>query len=74
MHLNHAIDKFTKISPDHSHDELLHYVRDNYRAYCPKCGSVISFADRSADDYLGACLECDEDFYAVECYLEEVQQ
>ena len=63
---------FKKANPDYSSVDLLSHVRARYRAYCPKCGTVLSFAHASNDDYLGACLECDEDFYSVECYLERV--
>ncbi len=51
----------------------LESLREHYRAYCPKCNSVLSMAEyhRSNDDYLGVCLECDEDFYAVECKFEK---
>ena len=55
---------------DFSSLELLEHIRQKYKAYCPKCGAVLSFSDISNPDYLGACLECDEDFYAIECYLE----
>lgn len=55
---------------DFSSVELLAHVRQKYRAYCSHCGAVLSFSDMSSDDYLGACIECDLDFYANECYLE----
>lgn len=73
MRVDHAIAKLSAIDPDFLEHEVLAFIRDNYKAYCPKCGSILSYADYhlSNDDYLGACLECDEDFYAIECELEE---
>jgi hypothetical protein len=68
----HAIsNELTAQKIDFSGSELLRFVRANYRAYCPKCGSTLIYSERSAEDYLGACIECDEDFYSIECYLEE---
>lgn len=57
---------------DFSSLELLEHVRQKYKAYCPKCGAILNFSEISALDYLGACLDCDEDFYAIECYLEKL--
>jgi hypothetical protein len=56
---------------DYHSNDLLNHIRQHYRAYCPKCGSTLDYANVSNDDYLGACLECDEDFYSIECYLEK---
>lgn len=64
-----VVKNLEKIEPDYTGLELYAYIRENYRAYCPKCKVSISFDEehRSNMDYLGACLDCDEDFYAVEC-------
>jgi hypothetical protein len=72
---NEIYNKFKQVEDDFMDSELNDYIRENYKGYCPKCKSVLSFAEYhlSAPDYLGACLECDEDFYAVECeYKEDV--
>lgn len=67
----HAIaDSLDAKNIDYSQSELLAHVRLNYKAYCPKCGSILDYANISDDEYLGACLDCDEDFYSIECYLE----
>jgi len=71
MNISEISDKMTAPNFDFMGNELLRFVRANYRAYCPKCHSVLSYSERSDDDYLGACVECDEDFYAIECNLEE---
>jgi hypothetical protein len=63
--------KLIKAGVDFAYTDLLRYIQNNYSAYCPKCNSGLDYANVSADDYLGACLECDEDFYPVECRLEE---
>ena len=69
----HAIsNELTAQNIDFTSLELLCHVRTHYKAYCPKCGSSLIYSERSAEDYLGACIECDEDFYSIECYLEEV--
>ena len=66
-------NKFKKIESDFMDSELNDYIRENYKGFCPKCKSVLSFAEYhlSAPDYIGACLDCDEDFYSVECVYEE---
>jgi len=65
-------DKLTRQNIDFTELDLLCHVRTNYKAYCPKCSSNLIYSERSAEDYLGACIECDEDFYSIECYLEEL--
>jgi RNase P subunit RPR2 len=71
--LYQVANKWQKVEPDFTGLELDVYIRENYKAYCPKCNSILSFDenDRSNMDYIGACLDCDEDFYAVECDYEE---
>lgn len=36
--------------------------------YCPHCGKKISFnkKDISSEEYFGACVDCDEDFFKFE--------
>jgi len=40
----------------------------NKEYLCPKCNSKISIHVKADNiEYFGECLECDEDFYKVEC-------
>ena len=69
MNFETVVKLWEKTEPDYTGLELYAHIREKYRAFCPKCKSSISYDDehRSNMDYLGACLDCDEDFYAIEC-------
>ena len=71
MQFDQIYRKYERKNFDFTNQDLYSEIRAKYRAFCPKCKSALSFAEYhlSSMDYLGACLDCDEDFYACECHF-----